>query len=201
MVRRGIGLDGSGEGWSIGACIPHGPGYMTAASPRKTSPLAYLPLWLVLAAVVCAPLDAHAVDARSARASLSLTSRGVEAVAQGNLARAQQLLEEAMVSDPANVRAITQLGIVHEVRGSTKLARKYYLMALSVDPVDPDALSRLAHLDLAEGGRARAEENLSKLRASCSSCRQTQELARALDANTGNQAPLPDKSPQSVDGP
>ncbi|MDO9126635.1 lipopolysaccharide assembly protein LapB [Parvibaculum sp.] len=194
MRRRRIGLDGFRQGWSIEARTLHGPGRMAAAFLHRIFSSAHVPVWLVLTAALCVPLQAHAVDARSERASLSLTSRGVEAAASGQLAEAQRYLEEAIVANPANGRAIAELGAVHQAGGNAKLARKYYRIALDIDPVSPDALSRLGLLDISEGNRAAAEDILRKLRIVCATCVQTQELARALGVNGTVQAPHPETS-------
>lgn len=194
MTRRRIGLDGFRQGWSIEARTLHGPGRMAAAFLHRIFRSAQVPAWLVLTAALCAPLQALAVDARSERASLSLTSRGAEAAASGRLADAQRYLEGAVVANPANSRAIVELGAVHQTRGNAKLARKYYRIALDIDPVSPDALSRLGLLDISESNRAAAEETLRKLRIVCASCAQTQELSRALGANGAVQAPHPEPS-------
>ncbi|MCF8470701.1 MAG: hypothetical protein K9G30_07945 [Parvibaculum sp.] len=164
---------------------------MTAFFPGKFSRFAVLPIWLLLVAAFAWPVEAHAVDARSEQASLILTSKSMEAAAAGNLTGAQRYLEEAVVANPANLRAFTQLGIVHLARGNKKLARKYFLIALSIDPADPEALSRLAHLDIAEGDRASATEALRKLRSICASCVQTRDLAHALGSENHDPAPAP----------
>lgn len=191
-MKRGTGgLDGSGEGWSIGSPLFFGPGWMTAFFPGKFLRIAVFPIRLLLVVAVVWPVAAHAVDARSEQASLNLTSKGVEAAAAGNLTGARRYLEEAIVANPANLRAFTQLGIVHQARGNKKLARKYFLIALSIDPIDPKALSRLAHLDIAAGDRASAAEALRKLRSICASCVQTRDLAQALGIENHDPAPAP----------
>lgn len=181
-----IGLDGFRLEWSIEGYTLHGPGRMTAVSPQKLFWLTCLPAQLLLIALLCAPLDAYAADARSERASLNLTSLGVEATTRGRLLDAQHLLEEAMVLDPANNHAITELGNVHHARGNAKLARKYYRLALEIDPVAPDALGHLAMLDISEGNRAAAEAALRKLRVICAACAQTQKLSSALGVDGTN---------------
>jgi Tfp pilus assembly protein PilF len=181
MMRCGIGLDGSGEGWSIGYVPFDGPGSMAASFPRrKSSRYALLPIWLFLLAAFVLPQAAHAVDARSERASLRLAEKGVAAAAVGRLEEAQRLLEEAVVSNPANAEAYAALAAVKDVAGNPKLARKYYVIALEIDPVLPAALGGLARLNVSAGDREAAEILLRKLRATCPACAETRDVERAL---------------------
>lgn len=180
MMRCGIGLDGSGEGWSIGYIPSDGPGSMAASFSRKLSRYALLPVWLFLLAAFLLPQAAHAVDARSERASLRLAEKGVAAAAERRFEEAQRLLEEAIVSNPANADAFTELAAVHKTAGNPKLARKYYVIALEIDPVLPAALGGLARLNVEAGDRDAAETLLRKLRATCPACAETRDLERSL---------------------
>lgn len=180
-MRCGTGLDGSGEGWSIGEVSPHGPGSMAAVFFRKIPHFAAL----LLLTVVLLPVGAaHAVDASSERASVSLTEKGVAAARTGQLVEAQRLFEEAVVANPANARAYAELAAVQNARGNSKLARKYYVIALSIDPVFPAALAGLARLNIMAGDKDAAKLLLDKLRLSCPACNETREVERALDAGT-----------------
>ncbi|MEX0839081.1 MAG: hypothetical protein WD034_06070 [Parvibaculum sp.] len=159
---------------------------MLAASARnlfRFSPPAALVLLLALL-----PGVALAVDAVSARNSVELAERGIEIAARGDLATAQRFLERAVAANPANARAYAHLGGVHQSMSDKRLARKYYGIALVIDPTEPDALNRIAQLDLAEGNRTAAEQRLRVLRFHCETCEQTQELARVL--SSGPAAPL-----------
>lgn len=180
MMRCGIGLDGSGEGWSIGYIPSDGPGSMAASFSRKLSRYALLPVWLLLLAAFVLPQAAYAVDGRSEQASLRLAEKGVAAAAEGRLEEAQRLLEEAVVSNPANANTFAELAAVHKAAGNSKLARKYYVIALEIDPVLPAALGGLARLNIEAGDRDAAAVLLQKLRASCPSCAETREVERAL---------------------
>ena len=180
MMRCGIGLDGSGEGWSIGYIPSDGPGSMAASFSRKLSRYALLPVWLLLLAAFVLPQAAYAVDGRSEQASLRLAEKGVAAAAEGRLEEAQRLLEEAVVSNPANANTFAELAAVHKAAGNSKLARKYYVIALEIDPVLPAALGGLARLNIEAGERGAAAVLLQKLRASCPSCAETREVERAL---------------------
>lgn len=182
-------LDGSQEGWSIGTISPDELGRMAVASIRKILVLPLLVLGLSL--VSLAPASAKRVDEPSQRASIALAAKGAEAAARGDFLEAQRLFETAIVANPANAAAFTGLGAVHEARDQKNLARKYYVIALSIDPSHAPALSRLAHLDLGAGNRSAAEEGLRKLRAFCAACGETQELARALGLGAATNATTP----------
>ena len=188
MMHRGNRLDGLGEGWSIGSLFSDGPGWMSAIFSRKFSRFAYLLLALALA-VFAVPPQAQAVDAGSKRASLTLAAKAATAMKRGDFLTAQKLYETAVVANPASVGAFTGLGEVHEARNEPKFARKYYRIALSIDPSDPRALSRLAHLDLETGNRDAAEAGLRKLRVFCAACVETQDLARALGLGAAQTTP------------
>lgn len=193
MTHCGIGLDGSREGWSIEEVSFDGPGSMAAVFSRKFRRFALISICLVALAAVLPVSAALAVDERSERASLSLTEKGVAALAAGELAGAQRLLEEAVVANPANARAYTQLAAVHEARGNQKLARKYYVIALSIDPVFPAALGGLAKLNIEAGDKDAAGILLDKLKLTCPGCTETRELERVL-GKTGNEPSPPVES-------
>lgn len=179
MMHCGNRLDGSGEGWSIGLSPSDGPGWMAALISRKICLSAFLAAALVLA-VLTAPAGAANVDERSQRASVSLAARAASAFGEGDYTAAQRFYEMAIVADPANFAAFTGLGDTHSARKQLNFARKYYLIALAIEPSDPRALSRLAHLDVDAGNRESALEGLRKLRAHCAGCAETQELSHAL---------------------
>lgn len=188
MMRRRNRLDGLEEGWSIETTSPDEPERMAAAFSRKLLVLPMLVLGLSLAAAF-APVSAKTVDERSERASVALAAKGAAAMDGGDFLKAQRLYETSVVANPANATAFTGLGAAHEARSQQKFARKYYQIALSIDPTDPRALSHLARLDLEAGNRGAAEEGLRKLRAFCAACAETQELARALGLGATNNAP------------
>lgn len=192
MTQCGIGLDGSEQGWSIEGLSPHGPGLMAAVFFRKISRFALLICWLLSMTALLPLNDALAVDARSQSASVILTEKGIAAAQTGDLDAARRLLEEAIVSNPANARAYTELAAVQNAGGNRKLARKYYLIALAIDPVFPAALAGLARLNIMAGDEDAAKLLLDKLRLSCPACTETREIERALNAGS---SPSPEVKP------
>jgi Flp pilus assembly protein TadD len=160
---------------------------MTAAYFRSVLRFFLQPAWLLLA-LLLVPAAAFGASPALEQASSNLTVRGVDAAASGDLGSARRFFEEAIVANPANAGAYAQLGSVYRALGDVRTARKYYGIALSIDPSEPDALNRLAQLDLADGNRAGADEKLRMLRFFCPACIQTQELADALQ-NPSSPAP------------
>lgn len=136
---------------------------------------------LALLIVLTAPAAALAASPAMRSASISLTEKSRVAAVKGDASRARRLLEEAVVADPANARALSLLGHLYRSSGNAALARKYYALALSIDPAEPDALLGEGELSIADGKLDDAKDNLGKLRAACSACPQTKELERALD--------------------
>lgn len=162
---------------------------MTVATFRQTCLLA-----LLLA--VAAPATALAVNPAMQKASLSLAAKGEAAAAKGEAARARQLLEESIVADPANAHALSLLARLYQSQGKTPLARKYYAIALDVDPSAPDALLGAGEIDIAEGKPDDAGAKLRVLKSTCPACRQTEALERALSEKA-----MPGKSPVQVPHP
>lgn len=181
MLRCGRRLDGFREGWSIDPSPLRKLGHMAAVHSQNLFRMVGFPT-LALLLMALQPGMALAVDQNSARASIALYERGVDTAARGDLDEARWLFERAIASNPANARAYAQLGSIHQSKGDLRLARKYYGIALEIDPAEPDALSRIAQLDLAEGNRDAAAERLRILRFHCETCQQTQDLARALES-------------------
>lgn len=136
---------------------------------------------LVLLIVLTAPAAALAASPTMRNASISLTEKSVVAAAKGDASRARRLLEEAVVADPANARALSLLGHLYRSSENAALARKYYALALSIDPAEPDALLGEGELSIADGKLDDAKDKLGRLRATCPACLQTRELERALE--------------------
>lgn len=91
------------------------------------------------------------------------------------------LFEQAIVADPANAKAYTELGNLYDTKlKNAGLAMKYYEIALTINPVDVKALAGAAHLDLAKGKKDKAAANLTILKKACPSCGETRALEAAL---------------------
>ncbi|KAB7740383.1 hypothetical protein F2P47_07585 [Parvibaculum sedimenti] len=139
----------------------------------------------VLAPLFASALPAAAqVNAASQQASVRLADKGMAALADGDAIRAKRLLEEAIVADPANARALAQLGRYYQSQNQRDAARKYFLFALDVEPAEPDALLGAGKLDLADGKTAEAKDRLRLLRLTCATCSQTVALTAALNSTS-----------------
>ncbi len=125
------------------------------------------------------PVPALAASDAMRRASQTLLGKGLAA---SDEKRAKRLFEQAIVADPANAAALSALGGLYARQGQAPMARKYYDIALSVDPTDPAALYGSAELDLAEGKTGDAADRLRILKTACPACRETHDLDRKLSA-------------------
>lgn len=115
----------------------------------------------------------------------SLLAMGRSALDAGDPGIAVRLLKEAVVADPGNAEAYSYLGRAFQDQGALQPARKYYALALTVDPLEPNALNWSGQIDLAEGKTADAEAKLKRLERSCAGCPQTDELAGRMSALGG----------------
>lgn len=144
--------------------------------------LAILPILAVAMLLAPLPLStpAFAVSTAYEKASAALVTRGIKASSQGKPAVAVTLLEQALVADPANARALAFLGRAWQQQGQSELARKYYELALTVDPIEPDALNWSGQMDMAAGNKSAAQIKRDRLGISCANCPQHRDLADAI---------------------
>ncbi|MDO8289488.1 MAG: hypothetical protein Q7T44_09750 [Parvibaculum sp.] len=145
----------------------------------------------VLAAIACVTGPVEAASATMRAASERLIEKAGQASDQD---KARKLLEQALVADPSNTKAISGLGEHYVVAGKPAVARKYFNNALMVDPSDVRALSGLAQLDLADGKRSAAEERYIILKTVCATCSETRALGAKLNA-------MPNASPTDKPSP
>jgi Flp pilus assembly protein TadD len=150
---------------------------------RSRNQIALLSIMLLSALSV----PAFAASPAMRQVSQSLLSKGM---ATSDAKRAQRFLEQSIVADPANAAALGALGNLYAREEHVDKARKYYDLALSVDPVEPTALSGAAALDIANGKTAAAQDKLRKLKIVCAACKQTRELENKLGTGT-SAAPAP----------
>jgi len=113
----------------------------------------------------------------------SASGRLVERAAKsGNEDTARKLLEQALVANPANADALSELAKHYMTTNKPLVARKYFKSALTVDPDNVKALGGLGLLDMADGKRAAAQGHYTILKTVCADCRETRALAAKLDA-------------------
>jgi len=205
-------LDVQDNGWSIERQTPSGAAHKPSGSEWMATCFSHLfsrsvPLSLswatgvFLFVLLAMPLQAQAntmantVNEWAVKASHTLIGKGQAILEAGDHAKARRLFEEAIVANPANPEARTGLGFAWQLAGNLKNARKYYAIALEIDPSDTAAILHLARLDLLEGNRTAAELALRKLEQSCATCGETQELKQLFetpaDASDNPEAPSP----------
>tara|TARA_R110000868_G_scaffold116608_3_gene310200 strand:+ start:2353 stop:2778 length:426 start_codon:yes stop_codon:yes gene_type:complete len=139
-------------------------------------------------ALAIAPAAALAASTPMHTASQSLTAK---ALASSNEDTRRQLLEQAIVADPANAAALSALADHYIKIGKPTVARKYFRIALTVDPVDVVALGGLGALDFADGKRDAAQTRLDLLKRVCPDCRQTRKLDNKFSTNKPSPADRP----------
>ena len=137
-------------------------------------------------ALTSAPVAALAASAPLQAASQSLTAK---ALASTSAETRRQLLEQAIVADPAIATALSALADYYIKAGEPAFARKYFRIALAVDPTDVVALSGLGALDLADGKRDAAQARLDLLKRVCPNCRQTRDLENRFSNSSSSSSP------------
>ena len=117
------------------------------------------------------------IDARS----MALLEQGKAAKAAGNLDAATDILETAVVVDPRNRQAFIALAEVADARNLPGKAIRLYREALLLEPNDVVALQGQGEALMQKGAVARAQENLTKLKAICKKgCAQSTTLAAVI---------------------
>jgi tetratricopeptide (TPR) repeat protein len=120
-------------------------------------------------------------DNQLAPLSLKLQAAGDQALANRNTRGAIENYEAALAADPRNRQAYIGLGRASEADGLPGQAIRYYREALEIDPNDLTALE-LQGLALVErGAKARAEENLERVKLLCKGpCAPADRLTAAI---------------------
>ena len=100
----------------------------------------------------------------------------------GNLDSARQMLERAIVAEPANALALAWLGVTHDGLGNGETAQKYYQLAMDVDPDHPRVLLLAGLGDIGAREIDQARGKLARLHVICGEdCSEAQELGAALE--------------------
>ncbi len=115
--------------------------------------------------------------------SISLVAEGRAALADGESARATQLVESGLAVDPRNrdgFIALAEIAIAQELPGK---AIRYYREALTIDPNDLNALLGQGQVLVRRGAVERARRNLVRIEALCETeCSAATELSAAIEA-------------------
>jgi len=134
---------------------------------------------LFAAALLLAAPEALASAPRAAQ----LQTRAEIAAERGDTRAAVTLLHAAVVADPAGASSYVRLGDLYAAMGRANLARKYFAIALTIEPALPAALKGIAMLDIAAGNKAAAEATIEYLATICGpDCPEAAQIQKALTA-------------------
>jgi len=102
--------------------------------------------------------------ARQEHISAVLLERGISALDENKIDTARPLWEQAIVANPRNAPAFSYLGLAAQRAGDKDNAKKYFDLALEIDPNELHALAWGGQTDLSDA-------DLDGAQASCRSCR------------------------------
>lgn len=120
-------------------------------------------------------------DSQLAPLSLRMMKAGEAQLAAGNADAATDSFEAALAADPRNRRAYIGMARAAEAQGLPGKAVRFYREALEIDPNDLAALELQGMAFVERGAKARAEDNLERVRKLCEAdCPQADRLAAAI---------------------
>lgn len=141
--------------------------------------------------------------------SLALTQQGVAAQSKGELDRAIDYYEAALVVDPRNRGAIIALAQIARAQGLPGKAIALYREALLLDPSDVNAVGGQGEALVDKGALQLARERLAELDRLCAKgCAQRVALAKAIEAGEARKLvsaeaitpkPVVSTAPEAVD--
>ncbi len=116
------------------------------------------------------------------KASEVLLGNGIALIQQKKFEDAIPVFEQAAVADPKNAQAFAYLGFSHQQTDNLPEAKKYFGIALSIDPDEVRALNWGGQTDLSSEDLESAEKKLDRLSRICGgSCSEYRELSAAVD--------------------
>lgn len=128
-----------------------------------------------------ATLSAQRADAPIDPRSTALLAQGRAVQAAGDLSRATDLIESALVLDPRNRGALIALAGIAQAQKLPGKAIRYYREALTLEPGDLTALAGQGGALVQRGALAKARENLVKIQKICKAdCPPAQALAAEI---------------------
>lgn len=104
---------------------------------------------------------------RYERISAQLLKRGMAALEKGQLEQARAALEQSIVANPHNASAYSYLGYTAQRANDKPLAKKYFSLALEINPDDLRALSWGGQSDLSSANLEAAQAKLQRLSRLC----------------------------------
>ena len=134
-----------------------------------------------------APAPARGLpDDQLAPRSLDMLQAGNDSLASSDTATAIEYYEAALVADPRNRQAYVGLALAARADGLPGRAIRYFREALELDPNDTNALELQGMALVERGAKARAEDNLTRLKTLCADpCPAADRLAAAIAGKDG----------------
>jgi Flp pilus assembly protein TadD len=130
-----------------------------------------MPVSWLLGVCLLAAAIAGAVTATSALAGKDETTvlleRGISALEKNQADNGRQLLEQSVAANPRNATAYSYLGLAAQRSGDTEHAKKYFNLALDIDPNELHALSWGGQADLSSADLEGAQAKLQRLSRLC----------------------------------
>jgi Flp pilus assembly protein TadD len=127
---------------------------------------------------------------RYERVSATLVERGATLLTQNKGDEARKLFEEAAVANPHNAQAYSYLGLTAQTAGNKGLAKRYFSIALDIDPDDLHALAWGGQSDLAAADLEGAQAKLMKLSRLCGgTCSEYKVLSEAVTSYKSKSQP------------
>lgn len=116
--------------------------------------------------------------------SEQLVNNAEQALVNNDTQQAMILFRQAMVADPKNINTYLGLGKLHSENDEYNLGVKYYDIALSINPIDLNALEGRVRTNLKMNNLASAQESFKTMQQVCevSVCEQLSSVAGAIDA-------------------
>jgi Flp pilus assembly protein TadD len=109
----------------------------------------------MITATALAVLIAGAASAAASPESNGFLTKAAAAEQRGDTAAAVQLFQSAIIYAPADTQPYDQLAGFYARTGRPNLARKYYDLALQIDPQDRAARQGVTQIDQAAGDKSR----------------------------------------------
>lgn len=147
--------------------------------------LAVVPAFFACLALLLSytPAQAGKYSERYARISMTLVDQGKAALAKQDLKAASQAFEEAVVANPQNAVGFSYLGLTKLRMGEKPVAKKYFDIALQIDPNQIQALSWAGQADLSASNLESAEAKLQRLSRLCGpNCTEYKQLSEAVSS-------------------
>jgi Tfp pilus assembly protein PilF len=130
-----------------------------------------------------APAHAGKYSERYARISVTLLEQGKAALAKQDFKAASAAFEQAVVANPHNALGFSYLGLTKLRMGEKPAAKKYFDIALEIDPNQIQALSWAGQADLSASNLESAEAKLQRLSRLCGpDCAEYKQLSQAVSS-------------------